>query len=437
LNKWSNNPMKFFSIAALVIATTFIGFALANTTATPTPKTSFDFNYEIGGDEGTVPVQVFDDGERTYFQFRETLKLLPIIFKVGVDGQREQVPFERRSPYVIVNDISKRYYLSNGVGQSSIEYVGARAVNPPRPLTIEAAVAKVAEALQPSVAAPAKVAAASPAPVQTLPLASPTGEAKTVYRDIVFPKGANVIPRSMESDLDAVGSDLKKAVGVVVYARTDRGGTLALRDQRGAAIKRALVSRGVPDSAITVIADPEIREDAEGGGFVSSLFIKLPPTPARPAQVAMTPAPAPMPSYVAPAAVAQKPAQPDAASHPKVLAATEDLLRQGLVTPEMATQILMRLKDATPTEGYRIWEIRQSDRDLRSVLTTWVRQAGWSELVWNTPVCTAPDFTFAGTFEQALTKLSQTVGLTFSLYTGDRVLVVNESATGNRCKGTM
>ena len=49
-------------------------------TASSSVNQSFDFGYEVGGDSATIPLQVFDDGKRTYFQFREQLKLLPIIF---------------------------------------------------------------------------------------------------------------------------------------------------------------------------------------------------------------------------------------------------------------------------------------------------------------------------------------------------------------------
>jgi len=420
----------FFAAILFSLMTCFLGVA----NATTTPPTSFDFNYEIGGDEATVPVQVFDDGERTYFQFRDSLKLLPIIFRIGLDGQREQVPFERRAPYVVVNELSKRYYLANGVGQASIEYVGAgRASMPQKPLTIEAAVARVAAAIQPPTATPAIAAAAPPAPAFGTSTATPSTEARTIYRDIVFPRGANVIPRAGEEVIDQMASELREAIGLVVYARTDKGGALNLRDQRGAAIKKALVARGAKDALVTVIIDPEIREDSEGRGFASSVFVKLPPLRRPLPSIQPTPAIATLPAP-SPAQVAAPSNGVDAASHPKVLAATADLLRQGLVTPEMATQILINLKDATPTEGYRVWDVKQSDRDLRAVLATWVRKAGWSELVWQARPCKAPDFTFAGTFEQALTKLSQAVGLNFSLYTGDRVLVVNDSSTGS-CKG--
>jgi len=51
----------FFAAILFSLMTCFLGVA----NATTTPRTSFDFNYEIGGDEATVPVQVFDDGERT------------------------------------------------------------------------------------------------------------------------------------------------------------------------------------------------------------------------------------------------------------------------------------------------------------------------------------------------------------------------------------
>lgn len=399
---------------------------------------SFDFGYEVGGDSATIPLQVFDDGKRTYFQFREQLKLLPIIFRIGTNGEREQMPFERRAPYVIVSDISKRFYLSNGVGQASVEYVGARTTDTTKPISFDEAVAKVVAAIQPADSSPIK----SPVQIALAPVVrvAPTSmtDLRTVYRDLAFAPQSASLNAPAEIILESILPEINNASGIVVYGRNDRGGNAKLAHLRGAAIREWMFKRNVYPNIVTVIADPEVRPDVEGKGFLSSVFITVKPslTTTSNAQASVVAMATPMPLSVGSLAKKSMP-QPEPSSNPNVLAATTELLQKGLISPEMATQVLMRLRDSTKTEGYRIWESRPSDRDVKNVMDAWVKQAGWAELVWEVRVCPAPDLTFAGSFEQAVGKVTASLGLVAELYTVDRVLVIKESSAGARCnKGT-
>lgn len=426
---------------------------------------SFDFGYEVGGDPVTAPVQVFDDGERTYFQFRDTVKLLPVIFRVMPNGEREQVPFERRAPYVIVSDVNKRFFLSNGVGEASVEYVGTRPVQPRPQITVAEAVGRVAALVNAGTpaqpAAPAVVQApaaaiAAPAPEKRIPIPPAiAAEAKPIFRDVVFPQGGTSLTPAATATLQGIIAAAEDAVGIVVYGRNDRGGSTALAQRRATAIRDFLLTKGNIKAPVNIIADVEVREDVERKGFVSSVFITPRPriTPqlalaagldpavaarfaqhaASPQPVPQAPAPTPLPR--------QSPAQSqplfssagDLSANPKVLDATASLLKQGLLTPEMATQVLMRFRESNiQGDGFRTWE-SSSGADLRWTLTEWVKRAGWSELVWNAGTCKATPLQLSGTFADAVGKLASAAGVEAEMYTVDKVLVVNDS--NNRCKG--
>ncbi|RTL38244.1 MAG: hypothetical protein EKK53_19490, partial [Burkholderiales bacterium] len=39
----------------------------------------FNFSYQFGGERKILPLQVFDDGTNTYFQFRQSNAMVPVI----------------------------------------------------------------------------------------------------------------------------------------------------------------------------------------------------------------------------------------------------------------------------------------------------------------------------------------------------------------------
>ncbi|QXW20134.1 TrbG/VirB9 family P-type conjugative transfer protein (plasmid) [Comamonas aquatica] len=49
------------------------------TTAFAQPKTNYNFQYKAEGTKSILPVQVFDDGKQTIFQFRQNQRI-PAIF---------------------------------------------------------------------------------------------------------------------------------------------------------------------------------------------------------------------------------------------------------------------------------------------------------------------------------------------------------------------
>jgi len=412
---------------------------------------SFDFGYEIGGDQATAPLQVFDDGERTYFQFRDIVKLLPVIFVISPTGEREQVSFERRLPYVIVSQTGKRFFLTNGVGQASIEYVGSRPEQPRPQLTVAEAINRVASSMAPAIApasaivAPSQATTLQPDKRIALPPAL-AADLRPVFRNVVFAPRATTLTPVAIAVLTEVAEAAREASGVVVYGRNDRGGSIQLAQKRASAIRDWFVQKGGVTTPINVIADPEVREDVEQKGFASSVFVT-------PRQKLLTPQQA-LALGLDPTAIARQAALPrasaqvvavppsrkviaaaDPSSDPRVLEATANLLKQGLLTPEMATQVLTRLRDATiEGEGYRSWESKRSHSDTRSVFAQWVKQAGWSELVWEATACAAPDFIVSGTFSDAVAKFASSLGLGAEMYTVDKVVVIKDAGSA-RCKG--
>lgn len=111
--------MKFqLKYLSAVIA---MAFASVHANA-PQRMGNFDFSYEISGDQRVKPVQVFDDGVSTYFQFRAG-EPIPAIFANGQAGLSMQTP-EMQGPYTKVGGVNRAYTLRLGYGVGSVTYAG-------------------------------------------------------------------------------------------------------------------------------------------------------------------------------------------------------------------------------------------------------------------------------------------------------------------------
>ena len=73
----------------------------------------WNLNYTRKGSERLAPVQVFDDGEFTYFQFPPEIEI-PAIFAVDENDEESLINFHRRGKYIVIQRIAERYALRRG-----------------------------------------------------------------------------------------------------------------------------------------------------------------------------------------------------------------------------------------------------------------------------------------------------------------------------------
>jgi hypothetical protein len=95
--------------------------------AGPSPGIRYDFAWRLSGDRQVAPLQVFDDGERTWLQFAPG-QALPAIF--ARDGVAEQpVPYTRRDPYIVIDGKWPTLVMRGGSLQALANYGGTTAVS--------------------------------------------------------------------------------------------------------------------------------------------------------------------------------------------------------------------------------------------------------------------------------------------------------------------
>lgn len=74
----------------------------------------YNFSYTISGPEMTAPIRIFDDGEFTYFQFRDKNAEVPAFFWVDDKGNESLINYRTRGDYIVVERVASRFTLRHG-----------------------------------------------------------------------------------------------------------------------------------------------------------------------------------------------------------------------------------------------------------------------------------------------------------------------------------
>ncbi len=76
---------------------------------------NYNFNYSISGKGDNIePQMVFDDGEFTYFKFKDINSELPAIFYVKPDGKEALVNYRSAKGFIWVERVADRFTLRSG-----------------------------------------------------------------------------------------------------------------------------------------------------------------------------------------------------------------------------------------------------------------------------------------------------------------------------------
>lgn len=73
-----------------------------------------NFKYSVAGTEFNAPVRVFDDGEFTYFQFRNKNAEVPAFYYVDPDGSEGIINYRTKGDYIVIERVAPVFTLRNG-----------------------------------------------------------------------------------------------------------------------------------------------------------------------------------------------------------------------------------------------------------------------------------------------------------------------------------
>lgn len=74
----------------------------------------YNFNYTMSGSELIAPIKIFDDGEFTYFEFRNKNAEIPGFFMVNPDRSESLINYRVMGNYIVVERVASRFTLRNG-----------------------------------------------------------------------------------------------------------------------------------------------------------------------------------------------------------------------------------------------------------------------------------------------------------------------------------
>lgn len=113
---------------ACLLALAALGTAGSMAAQTTQQFGDYDFSYVVKGEHRVKPLQVFDNGASTYFQFRAG-EPIPLILTAGSAGSVRLTP-EIEGPYVRVGGVAREYVLKMGKATVNVTYVGSRLTTP-------------------------------------------------------------------------------------------------------------------------------------------------------------------------------------------------------------------------------------------------------------------------------------------------------------------
>lgn len=74
----------------------------------------YNFNYALTGASDISPIRIFDDGEFTYFEFRDKNAEIPAFFLVYGDGSESMINFRTRGNFIVVERVAAQFTLRHG-----------------------------------------------------------------------------------------------------------------------------------------------------------------------------------------------------------------------------------------------------------------------------------------------------------------------------------
>ena len=80
----------------------------------PEARSKLNFNYTLRGKEVISPLRIFDDGEFTYFEFRNKNADVPAFFLVDSDGKEALINYRVRGDYIVVERVWGVFTLRHG-----------------------------------------------------------------------------------------------------------------------------------------------------------------------------------------------------------------------------------------------------------------------------------------------------------------------------------
>lgn len=119
---FTGSQVEIFDSAALLNASRPYApkskIASSGISAVGAPR-DLNFDYSYKGEDGLAPSTVFDNGEFTYFKFRDTTDL-PAVFEVDKDRNESVINYHLEDGYMVVEGVGRQFTLRHGEDEACV-----------------------------------------------------------------------------------------------------------------------------------------------------------------------------------------------------------------------------------------------------------------------------------------------------------------------------
>lgn len=272
-------------IKRLMLAVTFAfatSLTLPTLASTAESLSGFDFNYSVDLNKTIGLTQVFDDGDRTYFQFTQA-ENLPTLYTVQ-NGKNQKVTYEVRPPYIIANGVANKYALSANNGKTTIyvSYNGKRDVtNEVKLLPTTAVEAKATKLVSENEVVKAqKVKKSTKKAVKQAEVdddeSQPTKAKEMITGSLLnvpFFENSISLSKKAKDDLTNSSSKITSAERIVVRGRPSVDGDDSVANTRALVIKKFLVGLGLDEDDIEVSIEETAKNGKNQGFYLSEIIL--------------------------------------------------------------------------------------------------------------------------------------------------------------------
>lgn len=390
-----------FKFKQTFLASFLLCFAASGITSSSerSPIDRFSFDYAMSGDLKARPLQVFDDGNKTYLQYRANQDIPAFI----TSRTGELMMPTQEGPYTVLSGVPRDFVASMGSALARITHATAmsnaaqyvtRSNQSPVPTERIQPQVLVASAQQISTNAPRyetrndweSNSYATPVRGDQVAWAPSISESSKV---ITFDRGSAKLSRDLEQRAKKMAAEVVGASRVVISASDDAKPGDAGGAERARVIRNYLISAGVNPSVISskigFLFDDQLQK--VGAKLLNPVTVTwyVQSAPSRDRVMAKAPA------------------------------ATDDtlnivtMLRSGRITPSQAVQMLQSTASPVPQSTQPAvatkpsmptsWFVRKDDQTVEKMLARWASEAGW-RVVWKG----APQVQINADSERALSK---------------------------------
>lgn len=237
----------------------------------------YTFSYRTTGEPDLKPVQVFDDGSKTFLQMKGSV--VPVVF-VGTGDKATMVQVSKAGQYLVVPAVSDQLTLKYATLSARIAYSG--------PARNAAGLADGAE-----VKADGKVVAVTNGATDPKPQTYPAvyGAAKPLIGDtssdyfldrdalVSFTKGSSSLSKDAAAKVLSALAGPGAPVKVLITGRDDQAYVEGLARARGIAIRDRVIAAGVPLERIVV--KEGVARDGESKFVTSDMVVTWQTSPER------------------------------------------------------------------------------------------------------------------------------------------------------------